>query len=124
MRTSLKKYRSFSFALVAIVSLFLNAVCEAAPTAKNSLENSRIVNSPFIQNPVEALEETSLQTSSFDSREIDFSFRHPSPNRLFKRDRNFITFGYKESLPKFSFVSYDPLLRPAYYHFLSRHNLF
>ena len=119
----LKKHSGFTFTLMAVVFLFLNAVCSAAPLLKISFENCQFTNTGLLQNPAEAAEETSLQISSFETRDSKFSLRHPSPNRLFKKD-NSIAFDYQKWQPKFSFVFYNSLLRPAYYHFLFRHNLF
>ena len=119
----LKKHSGFTFTLIAIVFLFLNAVCSAAPLLKISFKNCQFANTGLLQNPAEAAEETSLQISSFETRDSKFSLRHPSPNRLFKKD-NSIAFDYQEWQPKFSFAAYNSLLRPAYYHFLFRHNLF
>ena len=118
-----KKHSAFSFTLTAILFLFLNVVCSAAPIFKISFKNCQFANTGLLQNPAEAAEETSLQTSSFETRDSKFSLRHPSPDRL-KKDSNPIAFYYQEWRPKFFLVSYNLLLRPGYYHFLFRHNLF
>jgi hypothetical protein len=120
----LKKCAGFSFILMAIVFLFLSSASLFASGLKISFENSKDANSCLIQNPVEAAEESCLQTSSFEAHDNDFSLRHSSPHRLFKKERNSIVIDFQEWQPKFSFISYSHLLRPYYYHFLFRHNLF
>jgi hypothetical protein len=120
----LKKYKGFSFILIAIAFLFFSCASYAATFVKSSFENSQISINSILPNPMEMGEESCLQTSSFGTHDRDFSFRHLSPNRLGRKESSYISFDYHEWLSKFSFDSYSHLLRPAYYHFLFRHNLF
>lgn len=121
----LKKHTGFTFTLVALLLLLFNNVCLAAPVLKNSLENCRFAVTGLFQNCTQEVGETALQPSSFETKDTDCSLRHPTPNRLFKKDNNkVLSFEYQEWRPKFPFVSYNPLLKPAYYHLLFRHNLF
>ena len=120
----LKKYKGFSFIFIAIAFLFFSSASYAATFVKSSFENSQFSINSILQNPTEIGEESCLQTSSFETHVSDFSFRHPSPNRLCKKESSYISFDYHEWLSKFSFDSYSHLLKPAYYHFLFRHNLF
>jgi hypothetical protein len=120
----LKKHSAFSFTLIATLFLFLNVVCSTAPLFKISFENCQFANTGLFQNPAEAAEENALQTSSYETRDSKFYVRHFSPNRLFKKDSNSIAFDHQKWRPNYSFISYNLLLRPGYYHFLFRHNLF
>jgi len=119
----LKKHNGFSFVLIVIVLLFFNSASLSSFTFKTFFENSEFAHSSLRESPTEAVEESSVQ-AFFEAYNNDFSFRQPLSNRLSKKESKYIIFDYKEWLPKFSFVSYNPLLRPAYYHFLFRHNLF
>lgn len=120
----LKIHKAFSFLLIAIMFLFLSSAPSAASIVKIPFGNSQFSNNCFGQNPMEGPEDSSLQTSFFEIHDGDCSFRHSFSNRLSKKEINCIIFDYKEWLPKFSIVSYNPLLRPAYYHLLFRHKLF
>jgi hypothetical protein len=124
MRTALKKHIRLSYTLIVIVFLVLSSVSSAATVLKNSFENYQLIYNSELLTAPEATEEASLQGSSYQTLDSDFPLRHASPNRLFKKDRNSIAFAYDWCLPIFSFVSYNLLLRPSYYHFLFRHNLF
>jgi hypothetical protein len=121
----LKKHKGFTYTLTALLLLLFNGVCLAATVSEISLENCQFANRALFQNPAQAVEETSLLPATFEANDNDFSLRHPTPNRLLKKDNsNSISFEYQDWRPKFSFVSYNPLLKPAYYHLLFRHNLF
>jgi hypothetical protein len=120
---ALKKHSGIFFTRIAIALVFL---CSAASATglKVSFKNASFPNSYTLQNPLEAAEESSLLTSSFEKSDGDFSLRHSSPSRLFKKETNRVVFNYQQGQPKFSFVSYNLLLRPPYYHLLFRHKLF
>lgn len=120
---SLRNLSRFFFALIACAFLLLSSICSATPHLQNSFKNYEPAAALF-QHTLEAPGETALQSSSFETPDTDFSLRHPSPSRLFKKENNNNSFEYHDCGPKFSFVSFNPLLRPAYYHFLFMHNLF
>lgn len=118
-----KKHGGIFFTWIAMVFLFLSSAASATGL-KISLENAPLAYSCTLQNLPGAEEESFLQTPSDEKSDADFSFRHSSPNRLFKKEINWVVFDDNQWQPKFSFISYNLLLRPAYYHFLFRHTLF
>jgi hypothetical protein len=122
MRIPLKTYTRFTFTLIAIAFLILNSFSSKATVLKKSFENSQFTCSSLLHT-AEATEDASFQTAFKQSSESDFPLRHSSPNRLLKKESNSIVFEHKECLVIYSFVS-NNLLRPTYYHFLFRFNLF
>jgi hypothetical protein len=119
---ALKKHGGIFFTWIAISLLFLSSAASAT-ALKVSFKKASFAHSCILQNLSQVAEE-SMHTSSFEKSDADFSLRHSSPNRLFKKETNRFAFNYQQWQPKFSFVSYNLLLRPAYYHLLFRHNLF
>ena len=124
MPIALKKYTGFPFSLIVIVFLIFSSVSSSATSLKNSFDYCLITNGSFPANPPEAAEEHSLQASSYQNHAGDFPLRHSSSPRPLKKNNYSIAFDCKECRLLFSFISYNPLLKPGYYHFLFRHNLF
>jgi hypothetical protein len=124
---SLKKHTFIVFSLIATVFLFINSNCVATPVTKNALQHERVFNCTSSQSLhfTEPQESGRYQSASYDTDDNHFSVRTQTSLRLLKRNSGHQSFEFcLTCFQKFYLASYNPLLRPAYYSFLFRHNLF
>ena len=123
----LKKHTGFTYRLIGMLFLFFNCVCTAAPVIKTSLETHKTskVQLAGNSNAIETEEEGRLANASFENQ-YNLSFRNTQHcNRLFKKDGNGnVIESNSNRLSKSPFAPHTFLLRPAYYLFLFRYNLF
>ena len=120
---ALRKHSRFSILSLTIFFLFLNGVCLASPALKYSCVNEQFSLSSFLHT-MEIMEESSIQISLSQNTENNLSGRISSPHRLLKKEGNTTDISYNGTQQKFPLVSYNPLLRPAFYSLLFRFSLF
>lgn len=124
---SLKKHTFIVFSIIATVFLFINSNCVAAPLIKNALQHERVFDCTLSQSLhlIEFEESGYYQSPSYDTDDNHFSLRTQTSLRIFKRNNDYQSFEFSQTcFQKFYVASYNPLLRPAYYSLLFRHNLF
>jgi hypothetical protein len=124
---SLKKHTFIVFSLIAIVFLFVNSNCLASPVIKNALQHEIAFNCTLSQSLhlTEPQERGYYQSPSYDTEENHFSLRTQTSFRFLKRNSDQQSFEFPQTCYQKAYeASYNPLLRPAYYSFLFRLNLF
>ena len=120
-----KQHSGFKCRLLAILFLFFNCVCVAAPAVKATLNDDGVDFLQLTQTPnqPETEEENHLVKSKFITQYRHFSLQKQHSNRLFN-------IGHKSNAPAATDVKLSQpslqasLPRPAYYAFLFRYNLF
>lgn len=113
----------FSILSLTIFFLSLNGICLAIPALKNSVDTEQFDTNTFFHT-MEIMEESTIQICCSQNTENNLSGRISSPHRLLKKEGNTADISYNGLQQKFSLVSYNPLLRPAFYSLLFRFSLF
>ena len=121
------KHIGFKSRLLAVLFLFFNCVCTAAPVIKSSLDgNKQVLSLHLVQNlnNTETEEENRLTISSYINHHAAFSFRKQT-NHLVNETNHYneMLFSVKDwSRPSISAA--DILPTPRYYSFLFRYKPF
>ncbi|MEO6948605.1 MAG: hypothetical protein ABI297_01730 [Ginsengibacter sp.] len=119
------KHNVYKSRLLAIVFLFLNAVCIASPVMKNTADEYQSVITPqFGHDSISFELENQLPKSSLTSR---FFSRSPVKLKNHIRAENFYCFSTAFSVQKYPNSSIDSsatLQKPGYYASLFRYTLF
>jgi len=122
-----KQHTGFRHRLLAMLFLFFNCVCTAAPIIKNTSQeykqavSLRLAPSP---NTAETEEESRLVASSYVHQLTHFSLKKQHSNHLYKQHNNQAASFADSGLLKVFFTSVNSLPRPGYYAFLFRYTLF
>ena len=122
----LKKHTGFTYRLIGVLFLFFNCICTAAPVLKTSVETYKNSTAQLAinTNAIEPEEESRLLNASFENH-YNFSLRNTQHCSRLKKDSNSNVFELNaNAVSKSPFTSQTFLLRPAYYLFLFRYNLF
>ncbi len=121
-----KKHIGFKSRLLAVLFLFFNCVCTAAPVIKNSLDDNKQSLSLRLQNlnNTETEEENRLTSSSYINQHSSFSFRKQTNHIVNEVNHcNEMVLSVKDWRQP-SITVADLLPTPRYYSFLFRYKPF